>query len=183
MPKIIKDLEFKINQATLNLLENNSYQTLSMKLIAKKAGIAVGTLYNYYNNKEELFLAVFKKSWQKTFFQLNQILTNNSSQTELLYQLSLTLYDEIRQRKGIGNEIINAEIFKTDDIAHIKATLRKKFSQALAISRKEKKLKFKAADEIRLIDTIILTIVHLATNYPTARKENLEYLEKLIKKI
>ncbi|MGM0500759.1 MAG: TetR/AcrR family transcriptional regulator [Bacillota bacterium] len=185
MPKIIKDIEQKIYQATLNLLKNHNYQGLSMKLIAKEAGIAVGTLYNYYNNKEELFLAVFKKSWQKTFSQLDQILTSKNSETEtgLLYQLSLTLYDEIRRRRGIGNEIINAEIFKADDIADIKTNLRNKFSNALSILRTKKKCEFTAAVEIRLIDTIILTIVHLAVNYPDTRKENLEYLENLIKKI
>lgn len=75
MPKIIQNIEKKINQATLKLLEDHNYQSLNMKLIAQEAEMAVGTLYNYYQNKEELFLAVFKQSWQKTFVKLDQILS------------------------------------------------------------------------------------------------------------
>ena len=46
MPKIIKNLEENIFNAAFELFSEYGYQDVDMKMIAKKVGIAVGTLYN-----------------------------------------------------------------------------------------------------------------------------------------
>lgn len=183
MPKIIQNIDSKIYNSTLKLLENHNYQSLNMKLIAQEAGIAVGTLYNYYQNKEELFLDVFQKSWQKTFSHLDKILKNNSEEKDLLLKLVISLYDEIYQRKGIGTEIIKAEIFNEEAILEIKAKIRNKFKQALKLLKANKEIELTKEVELRLIDTIILTTVHLATDYSEQRTENINFIKKIIKKI
>lgn len=183
MPKIIQNIEKKINQAALKLLEDHNYQSLNMKLIAAEAEIAVGTLYNYYQNKEELFLAVFKKSWQKTFIKLDQILREEKTKENILVKLVITLYHEVCQRKGIGNEIIKADIFNENDISVIKKTLRSKFQSGLKILEQNKKIELAPAAEIRLIDSLILTTVHLATDYSEQEEENIKFIKNIIKKI
>lgn len=183
MPKIIQNIEKKINQATLKLLEDHNYQSLNMKLIAQEAEMAVGTLYNYYQNKEELFLAVFKQSWQKTFAKLDQILSEQKKEKNILVELVISLYNEICQRKGIGSEIIKADIFNENDITVIKKTLRSKFKSALKILEQNQKIELKKAVEIRLIDSLILTTVHLATDYSEQKEENIEFIKNIIQKI
>ncbi|MCU0369807.1 MAG: TetR/AcrR family transcriptional regulator [Bacteroidales bacterium] len=60
--------EQKINlimQTALELFANEGYYLTSISRIAKKAGISKGLMYNYFNSKEELVLALIDKSIEK----------------------------------------------------------------------------------------------------------------------
>ena len=61
MPKIINDPTNKILTASIDILRKVGREDFSMRQVAKKANISVGTIYNYYPNKESLFLAIDKK--------------------------------------------------------------------------------------------------------------------------
>jgi AcrR family transcriptional regulator len=45
----------KIQQAAIREFKENGFEKASMRKIAEKAGVSVGNLYNYFNNKESLF--------------------------------------------------------------------------------------------------------------------------------
>ena len=45
--------------AARTLFAEKSYRSVTVREIARKAGISTGTLYNYYTNLDELFLDVF----------------------------------------------------------------------------------------------------------------------------
>ena len=49
----------KIRKAAYALLIEEGYDRLTMNKIAAKAGVAVGSLYHYYNSKEELFFTSY----------------------------------------------------------------------------------------------------------------------------
>ncbi len=55
MPKTIKNLSSKIKITALEIFMEKGYEKTDMRYIAKKMGIAVGTLYNYYPSKSMLF--------------------------------------------------------------------------------------------------------------------------------
>ncbi|MGN1108469.1 MAG: TetR/AcrR family transcriptional regulator, partial [Oscillospiraceae bacterium] len=40
---------------------------LNMRTVAKECGIALGTLYNYYSDKDELLIATIGSVWQDIF--------------------------------------------------------------------------------------------------------------------
>jgi AcrR family transcriptional regulator len=66
--------ENKINEiykATLNLVKANGLSGITMQMVAKEAGIATGTLYIYFKNKEALISALFdvcNRNSASTFF-------------------------------------------------------------------------------------------------------------------
>lgn len=60
----------KIAQAALHLFEENSYNQISMNQITKDAGISKGTLFNYYKNKEDLFMSLLLIGYQNYFSTL-----------------------------------------------------------------------------------------------------------------
>jgi TetR/AcrR family fatty acid metabolism transcriptional regulator len=60
-PKVQKKLderEMEIIRAAREVLAEQSYHGSSIKAIAKKAGIAIGTFYLYFRNKESLFQSI-----------------------------------------------------------------------------------------------------------------------------
>jgi AcrR family transcriptional regulator len=103
MPKIIENLDGEIAKTALELFRDNSYQNVSMRKIASEAGIAVGTLYNYYSNKWELYIEVFEESWRETY----QILKKNCQQLEKDYLLNYLkiISEEMKNKKAIVREL------------------------------------------------------------------------------
>ena len=64
MPKIIEDLENRILCAARKRLLGGDLSSFSARGIAEDCGIAVGTIYNYYRDKESLMAAVMAQDWQ-----------------------------------------------------------------------------------------------------------------------
>ena len=64
MPKIIEDVENRILRAARQRLLGGDLSSFSARGIAEDCGIAVGTIYNYYRDKESLMGAVMAQDWQ-----------------------------------------------------------------------------------------------------------------------
>jgi AcrR family transcriptional regulator len=60
----------QILDAASALFENASYDKISMLEVAQLTGVAKGTLYLYFNTKEELFLALLDEAFMKWFADL-----------------------------------------------------------------------------------------------------------------
>jgi AcrR family transcriptional regulator len=69
------DKKDKITEAAIQLINEYGLAETSMSKIAQKAGVAPGTLYTYFDNKEdmlkELFLTVKKDMQQKILCEIN----------------------------------------------------------------------------------------------------------------
>ena len=48
----------RLIEAALALLETQEYETVQVKEVADRAGVSLGTLYNYFSSKERLFAEV-----------------------------------------------------------------------------------------------------------------------------
>ncbi len=61
-----------ILQACRKIAAEQGLPALSMRAVAKECGIALGTLYNYYSDKDELLIAAVESVW-KDIFHLNGV--------------------------------------------------------------------------------------------------------------
>ena len=55
----------QILEAAKTLFSRNGFQATTTDAIAKEAGLAVGTIYNYFGNKEEILTAIFREASQR----------------------------------------------------------------------------------------------------------------------
>lgn len=55
----------KILKAADQVFRDSGFERAEMRAIAQRAGIAVGTIYNYYPNKWELFLRILYTKWDR----------------------------------------------------------------------------------------------------------------------
>ena len=77
--------ETKIEQiftATLSLIEEYGMSGTSISLIAKRAGLATGTIYIYFPSKEELFHQLYAKTKQDVIAHLLGALPTEGSYPE-----------------------------------------------------------------------------------------------------
>ena len=65
MPKIIENIRERAIEEARNELLRNGYTALTVRGIAAKLGIGLGTFYNYFPSKEYLAAAVMLEDWQQ----------------------------------------------------------------------------------------------------------------------
>ena len=57
----------QILQVCRQIAAEEGLQAVSMRSVAGKCGVALGTLYNYYADKDELLIATVESVWQDIF--------------------------------------------------------------------------------------------------------------------
>lgn len=57
----------EILAASREIVSQEGLQALNMRAVAKKCGVALGSLYNYFPSKDELVLAAIESVWRDIF--------------------------------------------------------------------------------------------------------------------
>ncbi|MEM1359293.1 MAG: TetR/AcrR family transcriptional regulator [Bacteroidota bacterium] len=68
-----EELRRKIIAAATELFREEAYDAVGMRKIADKVEYSVGTLYLYYKDKDELFLAVQEEAFRQAFAYIQQL--------------------------------------------------------------------------------------------------------------
>ena len=110
MSKEIVDMrKEEIINACEKLYENNSFKDITIKSIGEKTTFSRTSIYNYFQTKEEIFLALLKREYERWIDDLNEMYEKNSEMTKevfadklantvakrnnLLKLLSMNMYD------------------------------------------------------------------------------------------
>lgn len=173
MPKIIKDLKPQIKQAALELYETIGYDQVSMRGIATKLGIAVGTLYNYYPNKDTLFLSSLEESWLLTIENIEQHISKSEDPRDRLQLLVSTLYEDMIERKGLGKELFSKNSDHLDSMSHIFTKLQDLMIELIYDYNPD-------GFEDRKALTLVMDIGHLIASFKDEKEKNIEYLMSIM---
>ncbi|MDA3733826.1 TetR/AcrR family transcriptional regulator [Niameybacter massiliensis] len=180
MPKIIHDLNKRIEQSAIELFNAYDYNQVDMKMIAKKCHIAVGTLYNYYPNKKQLFIHVLECSWSETSHTLDRIYAMDLTPEEKLSQSIEVLYDDIAHRKGMGKLIYKVLARQMVEEAEMIDLFHTIFFQLERLFESFEKKSFSCSTEtldIRLAKSLITQIQNAIASYPHEREDNLHFIQ------
>ncbi|WMJ80879.1 TetR/AcrR family transcriptional regulator [Clostridium sp. MB40-C1] len=195
MPKQYDGLEKKILDCAEKKFIHSSYSEVSMRKIAKDLNISVGTIYNYYSNKDHLFISVLKYSWDKTFSILKEVTNSNYNVEKKLELFFKSIFNELNRRNGIGRQIFKIQEMALKDISttnKIKNSSENEFTKfiqdSLMIHLKklskelEDKYKIKLEDDERekLVLSIITTTFVLCNQYLNQITENTKFILELV---
>lgn len=179
MPKIIPDIESKIEQGALSLFNQYDYDQVDMKMIAKECQIAVGTLYNYFPNKRQLFIHVLAHTWQATSFALDEIYEAYELPEEKLSHSIEQLYDDISFRRGTAKYIYKlvSNLEYDDEILDLFDIL---FNKVERLFEPFEKKTFSCDEELinkRLAKSLILLIQNTIIAKTGLREDNLHFIQ------
>ena len=92
-PELIAERREKIINACERLYETMSFKQISIKEIAQIVPFSRPTIYNYFETKEEIFLALFKREYDRFNEELEAILKENEvlSKEELAKKIAASL--------------------------------------------------------------------------------------------
>ena len=175
MPKIIKDLKPQIKEEAIKMFEDIGYEAVTMRSLSSHVGIAVGTLYNYFPNKEVLYTEILYESWLATFNGIKEILY--PPYTDIMIKKTIIkLYDDVVMRKGLGKYIFTIHQGKiTGDIK-----LRELFESMFALIEKVM-IDLEYAFPKRKAMMLLVDISKVIAMFPDEREENIAYLIHIIK--
>lgn len=74
-----QDLRGKILRACLTLFSDKGYFNTSVDDIRREAGISVGSVYNYFSNKEAIATALFEHLSQRMASAMNDVLEDHAT--------------------------------------------------------------------------------------------------------
>lgn len=106
MVKKLDDFREKILDVASILFRENEYKDVDMRRIAKEAGSAVGTIYNYFPNKEAIYVEIFNRSWNKTLEKLEEITILDKDPIEKIIDFILEIYKGKEDRKYLSKKIL-----------------------------------------------------------------------------
>jgi len=96
--EMIKEVTKKIIYiAVINIINDEGYASVTMDKVAEVAGIAKGTIYAYFKNKEELLREIFDDALHPLTETIDDILLGNKSPEEKLSDMAtamLKYFDE-----------------------------------------------------------------------------------------
>ncbi len=106
MPRKSSNLRENILEVSAVLFRENEYKDVDMRRISKEVGSAVGTIYNYFPNKETLYVEVFKDSWEKTLINLDKITNMKDDPMKKAVKFVMEIYRGKEDRKYLSKQVI-----------------------------------------------------------------------------
>lgn len=88
MPKIIENAEELLLNEAKRQIDENGYDSLTVRSIARGCNIGLGTVYNYFGSKEDLVACLLLKNWRVRItraYSLAQEIEDPMEIVELLY--------------------------------------------------------------------------------------------------
>ena len=73
----IESIRSRILQAALDIITREGYENLSMRNIAKRTGMTAANIYNYFSSKDELYLTLLKKAFEKLATSIKAIINES----------------------------------------------------------------------------------------------------------
>ncbi len=101
MPKLIENVRTRALEAAKNELLVSDYNGFTIRSVAKRCGIAVGTLYNYFPSKDMLAAAVMLQDWTRALAVMHQSATRSQN---ILDGLQI-IYEEIERFASVYRNV------------------------------------------------------------------------------
>lgn len=60
------------------IAETDGIEAINIRALAKKAGVATGTVYNYFSSKDDILLALTEDYWKKAFAKIQDTISSDS---------------------------------------------------------------------------------------------------------
>ncbi len=101
----------EIIKACKELYDKYNFKDITIKLISEHTSFSRPSIYNYFETKEEIFLALFQKEYEKWKIELDEIRKNNETLTkdEFAKLLAHTLEDKERLLKLLSMNMYDLE--------------------------------------------------------------------------
>ncbi|MGL6106910.1 TetR/AcrR family transcriptional regulator [Romboutsia sp.] len=179
MPKILENVKEDILTTARHMVLVEHLPNVSIREIASRCNISTGTIYNYFNSKQDIIVSI---TWQEWYLALKRIDIHNNSNINYMEKLK-NIFIEIRNFLNMVHNIQHEHFFEQIEIEKFmkmqkdKKVLHEVLSSKVcgALSSTE------ISEQNSLVCSIIIKIFCSYALYSEISFEDLKpYIEKLI---
>lgn len=156
----ISDKKKAIFESTLDLIQEHGFHGAPMSLVAKNAGVAAGTIYHYFESKDQLILELYIYNKSRIISLIGEILEEDMPYKEKFYKIWLKIYGFYIENTNVlifFEQFINSPYNASKYPNHFKGELFQFFKDGVE------------ANEIKNIRPEILMILILGSINSTAK--------------
>lgn len=171
-----QEIQWRIRQAAEKVFKERGYERADMRTIAQEANIAVGTIYNYYQNKALLYHDILIGEWETIRTKIERLMIEESSCRERIKQISALLFPFISGHINEWHEIMA-------DVQYHHHGDKGRQAQLLAHQELKDQLNqlfmdggYSSEQATRLTLTFVGTLTQLGVTYPENVEENTQYM-------
>ena len=98
--------EKRIRQAAVRVFSRKGFYKTRAEEIAQEAGVAVGTIYNYFANKEEILLSIFQAEFEERIELFRELLGSDLSLPEIIQRILEAHFALLKQKGGLARVLV-----------------------------------------------------------------------------
>lgn len=114
-PQAVDAIKRKILEEALVLMTRNGFEGFSMRKLGGRLGISAKTIYNYYNNKDELYLAILTEGFEQLHDRFSRAFSAIADPLERLAALGREYLDFGLENANIYNLMFTWHVPKFKD--------------------------------------------------------------------
>lgn len=185
MPRKIPDVREKILKSAQRLFNQHTYEEVDMRLIARNAGVSVGTVYYHFTDKTGIFVSAFEKSLDKLFVKLEGIRNSNLHPVYRMDQYLTFLHQVSNERMEAVKMLFFEGVFSTQNDSKYKQInilydkIKKHLVADIGTILKDMIPKDKQLEE-SIIDRLVISTLGsfftLNERFPQEIEENVNYI-------
>ncbi len=126
-----KETRRAIMQAAVELFAEKGFEGTSIEDLARAAGVGKGTVYGYFQDKNEIFLAFCEEELDYTFGVLSEKTDPDASLIEQLMTLFMTQFHVVTENREFGRHLIREMAFPRAGDAHKSKDLDARYLEAV----------------------------------------------------
>jgi len=108
-------------------------EAINIRVIARQAGVSIGTVYNYFSNKDDMLLALTEEYWKKTLSEMFEEVTAGSFYGQL-EEMFTFLSRRIHSSAGIlMRSLSNIEVVGRDRMQSMQEALKENIIQRMRL--------------------------------------------------
>ena len=125
----------EIINACERLYKENSFRDITIKSIGEQTTFSRTSIYNYFHTKEEIFLALLKREYDRWIDDLNEMYEQNNEMTREMFADKLS--HTIEKRKNML-KLVSMNMYEIEDNSRLEELIefKKSYSRAIKTVRK-----------------------------------------------
>lgn len=92
----------QIVEAAVEVIAENGYHASRVSNIASRAGVADGTIYLYFENKEDILISVFKEKMGAFIKQVENSISEQESASDKLFTLIQSHFSQLNKNRNLA---------------------------------------------------------------------------------
>jgi TetR/AcrR family transcriptional regulator, fatty acid metabolism regulator protein len=126
------DNRAKISQAAVRVFSREGFHRARMKTIAAEAGVAVGTIYNYFKDKDDLLVCVFEEGVQIRLGFLEELGRTSLPIRDQIQHLLESHFAQIREQQELAELILFERFHRGSHLRDRITTLQRRLIDQIA---------------------------------------------------